>query len=336
MKLDAVLTYTLTTLLLALPASVSAHHSHANIDQTDVRVFRGVVVKYAWNMPHVYMKVAAANPEGKVVTYSIEMQSPPPMAQFGWTKNSFSKGDHITWKGAHDRNKARYYTDLIWADQPDGTRLFLSSTGEEKAVSPSTDLTGLWDRDDVGGFKPHYKPPEGWPLTVEGQALVDNFHEDQNPMIDCGNPGPPKAMLIPYPIELRRPDADTVVIERELMSEVRTIYLHGNQAAGPPSVLGYSVGRFEGETLVVETSNFLADRWGTHTGIDSSAQKKLLERFSLSEDGMYLHAEITVTDPVYLSEPKTFGHRWRKIPDRTVIQAPCTEESAKLYLHGGR
>ena len=76
----------------------------------------------------------------------------------------------------------------------------------------------------------------------------------------------------------------------------------------------------------------MADKWGMHTGIDSSDQKQLVERFTMSEDGMYLYAEITVTDPVYLSKPHTFTHRGAKLADREVIQAPCTMEAAQLYL----
>ena len=312
--------------------AAQAHHSHAGINRHDVRVFKGVVVKYAWNMPHVFMKVKAPNSTGEIVLYSIEMQSPPAMAMLGWSKESFSPGDRLTWQGAHHRDKSRYYTDMQWAEKSDGSRFVMEEGEAQEAAQPSTDFSGLWDRDDPGGFKPHYQPPTGWPLTEKGQKLVDNFHEDQNPMIECGNPGPPKSMLIPYPLDIRRRNADTITMERELMADVRVIHLTNKPPKFQPSTIGHSIGRFEEEELIVETTDFVADRWGSHTGIDSSAQKHLLERFSLSKDGMYLHAKITLTDPVYLAEPVTFTHRWRKVPDRQVIQAPCTEESAKLYL----
>ena len=81
--------------------------------------------------------------------------------------------------------------------------------------------------------------------------------------------------------------------------------------------------------------NFIADKWGSHTGVDSSEQKTLVERYRLSDDGLYLHAEITITDPVYLAEPVIFSHRWEKLADREVIQAPCTMEAAQLYLEAG-
>ena len=63
-------------------------------------------------------------------------------------------------------------------------------------------------------------------------------------MVTCGNPGPPKMMIVPYPMVLTRPDANTVVIERELMRDKRYIHLNGTGEIGAPSRLGHSTGRF--------------------------------------------------------------------------------------------
>ncbi len=324
----------LTTTVL-LPFAADAHHSHATIDRDDKRTYKGVVVKYGWTMPHVYLKVDAPDENGDIVEYSIEMEHPPAMKGKGWDRNTFRKGDRIVWYGSHDKDKARPYTSLIWAERPDGTRVG-AEKGTEEVIVPSTDFTGLWRRNDVGGFKPHYTPPEGWPLSAAGQEMVDNFNEDQNPMVACGNPGPPKSMIVPYPVSITRPNENTVVMERELMEEKRIVYLDAGREPGEPSKMGHSTGRFEADEFIVETSNFIADTWGTHTGINSSEQKHLVERFTLSEDGTFLRVEITVTDPVYFTEPVVFNHRWRKLADREIIQAPCTMESALLYLQGAR
>jgi hypothetical protein len=308
---------------LLIPSAGIAHHSHASIDRNDVRLYSGVVVKYGWAMPHVFLKIDGPNDKGEVVEYSVEMGSPPQMTRLGWSKEAFKPGDRITWEGAHDRNKQRAYTSLHWAEKADGMRFSMSADAEvREVVEPSTDFTGLWQRSDPGGFKPHYFPPEGWPMSELGQSLVDHFEEDQNPMRSCGNPGPPKAMLVPYPFQLTRPDEDTIIMERELMDEVRVVHLNKDYPVGEPGIIGHSVGWFEDETLVIETSNFVADKWGIHTGIDSSKQKHLVERYTMSNGGMNLDVEITVTDPVYLAEPVTFTHHWRKIGDREIIQAP--------------
>ncbi len=321
--------------LLCLPVCASAHHSHASLNKDDVRTYSGVVTRYSWTMPHVFLKVKGPDENGDIVEYSVEMNHPPSMRKLGWSKESFRPGDRITWEGPHDHDRDRHYTGMIWAERGDGTRFDMEEAPVAGKVRPSTDFTGLWKRSDVGGFKPHYRPPEGWPLSAAGQKLVDDFDEDDNPMVRCGNPGPPKAMIVPYPVRITRPEAQTFVFERELMQDVRIVHLNKDHPAGEPSKLGHSIGWFEGDELVVETSNFVADAWGTHTGIDSSAEKHLLERFSLSDDGLYLTAEITVTDPVYLAEPVTFSHRWMKLADRAVIQAPCTLEAARLYLEAG-
>lgn len=322
-------------LLIGLCSAVPvlAHHSHANLNKNDVRVYTGVVVKYGWSMPHVYMKVNGLDEAGNLVVYSIEMANPSSMVKQGWDRNTFEIGDRITWQGAHDRNPDRHYTGLTWVERSDGTRVG-SATTDEGVVLPSTDFTGLWKRSDRGGFKAHYQPPQDWPMSEAGQQMVDNFDEHKNPIIDCVNPGPPKSMLLPYPISFTRPDENTIVIERELMEEIRYVHLDRDHPIGEASRIGHSVGWFEGDELVVESTNFLADRWGSHTGIDSSDQKHLIERFSLTDGGLGLDAQITITDPVYLSEPVTFSHHWAKIADRPTVQAPCTLESSVLYKEG--
>ncbi len=317
--------------LLALQASCAfAHHSHASLDPDDVRVLSGVVTRYSWSMPHVYLKVEAPNPAGDVVEYSIEMLHPGAMAEQGWDKDTFKPGDRITWQGEHDRNKARAYSSLDWAER-DGVRIGRGDSDAEQ-ILPSTDFTGLWNR---GPNQPTYFPPTGWPLTAKGEALVAQFSEDQNPVLECYDPGPPKSMTLPYAHRIRYQDASTLLIERDLMEDLRVVHLDRTAPAGPPSQMGHSVGWFENGDLIVETTGFTADRWGTHTGIDSSEQKQVRERFHLVDGGMGIEIEITVTDPVYLREPATFTHRWVKVAERELVRAPCTMESAKLWIEAG-
>lgn len=321
----------LLMLLSMVSTSIAlAHHSHANLDRNDVRRLTGVVSEYGWAMPHVYIKAMAPNQSGDIVEYSIELLHPPAMAERGWAADTFAPGDRITWEGAWDRNPNRYYTSLSWAEKADGTRL--TSDRAEAEITPSTDLTGLWRRDPRVGFT--YYPPADWPYSERGQALVDAFNENQNPQIDCQNPGPPKSTLLPYPIKISR-SSDAVHIDYELRDQPRVIHLNADVPAGEPSKIGHSIGHFEGDELVVETSNFIADRWGSHTGVDSSEQKHLIERFSLIEGGMVMKVVMTLTDPVYLSEPVEIDYYLRKVADRELVDAVCTSESARFFLEAG-
>ena len=175
-------------LTIVLPAS--AHHSHASLNMSDVRMYKGRVTKYSWTMPHVFLRIDAPDADGNIVEYTVELQHPPAMARVGWSRTTWKPGDRIIWEGPHDKNEDRHYTGLSWAENGDGTRFTMDKNAVANEATPSTDFTGLWKRSDEGGFNPHYKPPMGWPLSAKGQELVDNFHEDQNPMVSCGNPGP--------------------------------------------------------------------------------------------------------------------------------------------------
>lgn len=317
-----------------LGGPISAHHSHASLDREDIRVVSGVVTRYGWAMPHVFLKVEAPNREGENVEYTIELQNPPFMTRQGWDSGSFKPGDRITWEGAHDKNKSRYYAGLNWAERGDGTRVGATDSAIPAEVNPSADFTGLWVRDLRGGPM-HYFPPEGWPYSALGRELVANFDETRNPQTECMDPGPPKYMLLPYPVAISRVDDQTIIMRGELREHARVVYLDRNTPPGEPSVMGHSTGWFEDDQLVVETTNFVADRWGSHTGIDSSSEKRLVERFSMGNGGTALEVAITLTDPVYLTEPVTFDHYFRKLADRELVEAPCTLESSALYIEAG-
>ena len=327
----------LVTFLLVSSPAAHAHHSHANLDSNDVRQHTGVVTRYSWRMPHVFLQVQGTNQAGELVNWSIELLHPPGMMQWGWSRESFKPGDRITWEGERDRNPDRYYSGLFWAEKADGTRLYNLGSGqtrEERPVSPSVDFTGLWVRDSGRvGFT--YAPPADWPYSERARALVASFEETQNPQLDCENPGPPKSTLLPYPIRISRPEQGVMVLDYELRDQQRVFRLDQQEAPRPPSKVGQSKAWMDGDELVVETTNFIADRWGSHTGVDSSEQKHLLERFSLIEDGLTLRIQMTLTDPVYFTEPVEIDYYMRKLADRELVSAECTLESARLFVEAG-
>ncbi len=341
--------------LAAWPLATFAHHSHSNLNKEHVVTVFGVVTGFYWRSPHVYYTANVAGDNGEVVEYTVASLNPSAMRRAGWDKETLLPGDKIVWEGAHDRDVNRPYTGLMWVEKSDGTRLFtnlrdlrdyLEETGgtapdnviTAEAVKPATDISsGTWARigSDGGRFPAIRKPPEGWPLTEIAATQVENFSEDENPMVQCIYGGPPRNILSPMSYHLSRPDEKTILINRDLWPQPRIVHLDKDFPAGEPSEWGHSVGWYEGDELVVETSNFVAEKWGMYTGIDSSDQKHLVERYSLSDGGLRLNVEITIEDPVYLSEPVTITHQWGKLADRDPVEAPCSLDNAWLYLPGG-
>jgi hypothetical protein len=316
------------------PAAAYAHHSHANLDGDNIQVHSGIITEYRWAMPHVFVKIKSPNPEGEVVEYVLELVHPPAMVARGWSPDTLKVGDHVTWEGSTDRNPTRYFSGMDWIEK-DGVRISYATDdkkGVAATITPSTDFTGLWRRSSSVDWT--YAPPEGMPLTAVGQELVDSYDPRDNPQADCRDPGPPRYTILPYPIQITRPDDVRIVMEGELRQDARTVYLDRDHPAGPPSQLGHSVGWYEGDELVVETTNFIEDEWGTRAGLDSSNQKHLLERYSLSDDGMSLKLFMTVTDPVYLTESMDIDHSMDKQIDRKLVRAPCSKEGAAMFISG--
>jgi hypothetical protein len=333
-----------------LPLFASAHHSHSSLNSDDVRLYHGVVTRYSWRAPHIFFQADVAGDDGLVRNYTVEALNPSAMQALGWSKESFAVGDVITWEGPHDKDLDRPYAGVDWAETADGTRLLAGATDFRTAqrnidaaiastpVEPATALgSGSWVRIAADGG-PHpfvRKPATDWPLTPEAQQAVKNFNEDDTPVNECVFGGPPRNIISLSNYSWSRPDNDTILIDRDMWDVPRVIYLGNAPPKGEPSSFGYSVGRFAGDELIVDTDNFVAETWGMYTGIDSTAQKKLHERYWLSEGGMRLNVEFTVEDPGVLTRPYSYTHQWKKVPDRELVKVPCTLESAWLYKTAG-
>jgi hypothetical protein len=95
---------------------------------------------------------------------------------------------------------------------------------------------------------------------------------------------------------------------------------------------GHSTGRWEGETLVVETTNFKEHPMGISSSIPGSTQKKLTERFSLGADKKTLVYSGTVEDPVYLTGPGTWTGTWQYRPGMPDSNEKCDLETARKFL----
>jgi hypothetical protein len=98
-----------------------------------------------------------------------------------------------------------------------------------------------------------------------------------------------------------------------------------------PTLLGHSVGRWEGDTLVVETVGFTAHPEGYAFDLPSSSAKRVVERFTLNADRKHLDYEATVEDPEYLAETVTHRTQWDYRPEQKPSGLPCEPEVARRF-----
>ena len=99
-----------------------------------------------------------------------------------------------------------------------------------------------------------------------------------------------------------------------------------------PSVQGHSVGRWDGATLVVETTDFAPHAAGLGFTLPSSPNKRLIERLTLDADGKGLAYAFELADPEMLTAPITGGGRWIYRPDVEFAPLACNLQNARRFM----
>jgi hypothetical protein len=151
-----------------------------------------------------------------------------------------------------------------------------------------------------GDGKIPYKP-EALAKKQENQARWAEL----DPEVKCYMPGVPRATYMPQPFQIFQGE-DSVFIAYQWAGAVRDIYM---EDPGPPQVdswMGQSVGRWEGDTLVVEANGFHGQAWLDRSGNHTSCKLKVTERYTPMSP-YHLHYEATIEDPETFTEPWTIS-----------------------------
>ena len=147
---------------------------------------------------------------------------------------------------------------------------------------------------------------EGGELPYRPEALAQRKENQENwvtrdPEIKCYLPGVPRATYMPYPFQIIQ-SASAIFIAYEYAGATRNIYM---KDPGPPPVdswMGQSVGRWEGETLVVDVKGFNDQSWFDRSGNFHSDALHVVERYTrTSPDVMWYEA--TIEDPQVFTRP---------------------------------
>lgn len=316
----------------AVPAV--AHHSAAAFNtQQEVKV-TGSVSVYNFKNPHVYLTLSVKNADGTTTMMDVEAGAASVLNPLGFTKDSLKVGDVVTITGNPSRNnptKMMLGKDLV---KNDGTYYPLN-IASRSVYTPTnqvaTTIAGTWfsARTDFNRF---LGGARGWAVTDKGRGAgpVDPKATTQKDCIPIGAPA-----LMFYPVARTiKVEKDRVILDVDWMDSERTVYLDGRQhpPATQTTLHGHSVGRWEGKTLIVETTNFNEHAMGLSTNLASSTQKKLTERFTLSPDGKGLVYSGSVEDPVYLSRPIEFTGTWEYRPTMPHSNQKCDVEVARKFL----
>jgi hypothetical protein len=211
------------------------------------------------------------------------------------------------------------------------------------------DLSGVWEAmPDLGGkpggvegvVAPRYlqdvtrdAPARATLMLPWADALYKARAANQfldNPQIRCLPPGVPRvhALTLPYKI-VQQPELVVLLYERGTL--YRQIFLDGrSHPADPqPTWMGYSIGRWEGDALVVETVGFNDQTWLDGTGHPHSERMRLTERFLRRSVGR-MDLEITIDDPGTYTQPIRYIQPQALLPDGELIEYVCAENVKPL------
>ena len=149
----------------------------------------------------------------------------------------------------------------------------------------------------VGGTIP-YRPEA---LAVRDDNRANALVRD--PAVKCLMPGVPRATYLGFPLQITQ-GADKIMIAYGFSNAGRTIHLDEVDAPGIDSWMGHSVGRWEGDTLVVEVTELIDQTWLDRSGNFHSGQMTVVERYT-PVTPYHIDYEATITDPEVFTEPWT-------------------------------
>lgn len=184
---------------------------------------------------------------------------------------------------------------------------------------------------EVGAGFPEGLPFTPWAVELKKQRMA--VQQKDNPDALCLPMGFMQFHTHPQPRKIVQ-TPDMILIIYEANSGLRQIFMDGRPLPGPdaePWWYGYSVGKWEGDTLVVETRNIRDGEWLDVRGTPLTSAGKVTERFRRVNYGN-LEIDITIDDPKTYTKPWTVRVNQRVMVDTELIEFICEERDATHYV----
>jgi hypothetical protein len=188
-------------------------------------------------------------------------------------------------------------------------------------VVAAPDLSGVWEPEGLQSMHTVAGALLLHPEAAKGKAA--------DPDANCTLSGVPRLDLGPKPFKILQ-SPDEVVILYQAYTTYRQVFTDGRPLPEDPqpSWLGYSVGKWDGDTLVVDTIGFNDLTWLDNAGTPHSESLHVTERFH-RRDKEHLDIQITINDPKTFRHPFTVTQHARLAPAIELTEFICLEENRK-------
>lgn len=336
----------LTTGIFALtPIPVVSHHSpYVFFDPSREITVEGTISHLQWQNPHVVLTLATTDATGRELSYTLETHSVSILGRMDLSADTFAVGDQIKavgWPAKRGGNEL-FITNLLMDNNREvilnpgsGARFSDQITGDSSSWTFTEadlgDATGgaegifhVWSTSLLNGDANLLFENYDFALTPEAAAARAQFDMYSNPILGtCVYKGMPTIMEQPYPMQLVQGHG-VIFMHMEEGNTVRIFHMDKELAEvnSSPTPLGNSVGKWEGNALVVTTSG--ADWPLTDiTGVPNSPDAVYIERFTPSQNGKRLDYSMTIQDPNTFAEPPVFTKEWLWVADESVAPYNC-------------
>lgn len=334
---------------LVLTSAASGHHSVAGLyDPDHVVEIEGVVRAVSWRNPHTQYTLGVVQETGETVEWSVEGGSVSILRTRGLVPGFIQVGDQIRVAGdSSRRGRPEMFAHNMLLEngqevlltvraQPRWTEVLLQPSFDEAtaeaAIGTAEGVFRVWstvlgDRASFPMFKGSYPP-----LTEAAETIRAEWDPRSSPFLGCEPKGVPNIMDTPLPIEFVR-QGDDILLRLEEHDTERLIHMNPGRSVRPAaySVSGFSTGRWEGSSLVVETTN-IDTPYLTIDGIPQSREIRLVERFSVNAGGDRLDYSISITDPRTFTEPFELTRYLVWKPEMQVRPFECREQARGGHL----
>ena len=327
------------TAALCVSTAAEAHHSRAFYDMTQEVVIEGRVTELEWRNPHVSLTVESKGADGAAVRREIEVMSVSEARALGLRQEAIAVGSRIAVRVHPGRSGPTARALGLDVRTSDGTVLPLNAdaglTLAPAAPIEARSLAGRW-APSLPAFTETFNAFPRWPFTETARAALVAAASEPNAILGiCADYPPPLLSIFADLREIEIGDS-TVVMRFEAQGQNLTRVVHFDQAQHPanvaPSLLGHSIGRWEGETLVIDTIAFAADPVGISIGVASGPNKHVVERLALAADRRHLRYDLTIEDPAGLTGPASLSMQWDYRPDLEPSGVACDPEIARRLI----
>lgn len=323
--------------LCAPSGSLFAHHStRIFYDYDDDIEIEGRITWVLWKNPHIRFNIARTDAGDPDEIWELEAGSMNTLERAGIGPETLSVGDIVRVAGPPSRRglNSIYVSNVLFEDGREESlqasqRLRWTSERPSQAAETAGFANQQVQANVEGIFRvwsPSYQDRmEDYPFRAEAVEARENWDAlNEDPALRCIPPGMPVLMDNPYPISFEM-QGDSIILRLEEWDGIRTIHMNSDVDVAdlPHTPLGYSVGHWEDETLVVSTTNMNYPYFDS-AGTPQSELVEIVERFTVSADETRLDHHMTITDPVIFTATAEMSRHYDWNPNEEIKPYECT------------